>query len=882
MNAAPLIPDAHAKTITQVLADAHSSLGGLTREEAATRLSQYGPNQLPTARTPQIFFVFARQFTNPLIYILLIVGLISLFTGHYSDAGLILGILVLNAVIGTIQEYGAEKSALALRQMTASHSIVTREDENYEVDSTELVVGDLIRLESGNKVPADIRLILSQSLIIDESLLTGESLAVQKNAGSTIEMDAALADRETMAFAGTLVTRGRAQGIVTATGLNSELGKIADTVLGESSAKTPLIIRMEYFTRKLAVFFSVTVVIIGAVLVMRGQPLTEVFILAVALGVAAIPEGLPVALTVALAIASRRMAKRNVIVRKLSAVEALGSCTFIGTDKTGTLTINKLTAKVIALPDHPDIEVMDSIPLDATDEKIKSQLHALAQAIVLCNEGVISRHNGEWSSHGDAVDVALLFLGHQAGVSAPKLNETHREVGQIPFESENKYSATLHTDANGNQMISLKGALESLLPRCGEALKKDAIEKQAVDLGAKGYRVLAVAGGKPEEPLQGGLDPSHLKNLTFLGLIGMIDPPREDAAESIRACKKAGVDIAMITGDHPITALAIARQLGLAEDDTQVVTGVMLKQAENETAFHALIKRAKVFARVEPQQKLQITQSLIRQGHYVAITGDGANDAPALKAANVGVAMGKAGTDVAKEISDLIIADDRFSSIVAGIEEGRVAYSNIRKVIYLLISTGIAEIVLIGLSITSGMPIPLTAVQLLWLNLVSEGIQGVALAFEPKEGDELNYPPRRPDEEIFNRLMLQRVILSALVMGGVAHFVYLNLSRAGIEHSLIQNHVLLLMVLFENVMVGNARSETKSEFMRNPFRNPLLALGTLAALGLHVGAMHFAPLGRLLGTSPLPLNTWLYYLALAASILIVIEIHKLIWRTLRH
>lgn len=864
--------DAYAKTVHDVLGETRSHLGGLSQAEAKVRLEKYGPNQLPAPLSSSIFSVFARQFKNPLIYILLLVGVISLFTGHTSDAGFILGILILNAAIGTIQEYGAEKSSLALRNISKSRCVVSRDDENFEIDSTELVIGDIVQLESGNKIPADLRLISSHGLEIDESLLTGESIATQKNADAKISTDLPLGDRVTMAFAGALVTRGRASGVVTGTGLNSELGKIADTVLTSEAAKTPLILRMEKFTKNLALFFSIAVAVIAVMLVIRGQPLVEVLVLAAALGVAAIPEGLPIALTVALAIASRRMARRSVIVRSLTSVEALGSCTFIGTDKTGTLTQNKLTVKVVAFPDQPSLEILEAAPA------VTNQLLELSKTVVLCNEAVLSNRDGEWVSHGDAVDIALLMLAHKSGITAPKLDETYRQIGQIPFESENQFSATLHSDDQGQQYISVKGAFEKLLPFCGADNTK--IGNQASDLAAQGFRVLAVAVGKPDKKIEGHLTLSHLKGLRFLGLVGMIDPPRPEALEAIRSSRDAGIEIAMITGDHPITALAIARELGLAEDESEVITGITLKAAKNEAEFDALVKRAKVFARMEPTQKLLITESLKRQGHFVAVTGDGANDAPALKAAHVGVAMGKSGTDVAKETSDLIIADDRFSSLIAGIEEGRIAYSNIRKVIYLLISTGIAEIVLIVLCVGSGMPIPLTAIQLLWLNLVSEGIQGVALAFEPKEGDELKLPPRNPNEPIFNRLMLERVILSAVVMGGISYLVFSKLLKSGMEFSTIQNHILLLMVLFENVLVANARSETKSAITQNIFRNPLLLFGTLAALGLHFGAMHFEPAGKVLGTYPILTKDWLFYLALAASVFLVIEIQKLIRRFL--
>lgn len=870
--------NAHATPIDEVFVALRTGATGLSQGEAEARLREYGPNQLPSPPPPHFAAVFLRQFLNPLIYVLLIVGAISVALGHGTDAAFILGVLVLNAVIGTAQEYSAEKSALALRQVASGRSRVLRDGAEVEIESADIVLGDIVWLESGMKVPADLRLISTHGAEVDESLLTGESLPVEKDAGGTVAPDAPLGDRKTMAFAGTLVTRGRAKGIVTGTGLASELGKIADAVLGHVSTKTPLIIRMEEFTKKLTIAFAAVVVLIGAILIFRGDPPAEVLLIAVALGVAAIPEGLPVALTIALAIASRRMAKRNVIVRKLSSVEALGSCTYIGTDKTGTLTVNELTAKVIARPGGAMYQVSGSGR--AADGEIKAEnpepgaeewLTEIAQAVALCNEGSLTERNGAWVSQGDAVDIALLALAYKAGLNAATLGAAFTPRARIPFEPELQYAATLHDSAKG-QRISVKGAMERLLPMCGP-VDAAAVEKQATVLATKGFRVLAVAAGTPSSPLD-SLEPSDLTGLTFMGLVGMIDPLRPDARKAIESARSAGIQVAMITGDHPVTALAIAQDLGLAQEGEKAVTGPALRAAATPEAMAAAIRGAKVFARVEPQQKLQIVETLIKQGHFIAVTGDGANDAPALRAAHVGVAMGKSGTDVAKETADLIISDDRFSSLIAGIEEGRVAYANVRKVIYLLIATGAAEIVMIFLSILSGLPVPLTAVQLLWLNLVTEGTQGVALAFEPKEGDELKRPPRDPEEPIFNSLMIERVTLSAILMGVVSFLVYRTLLESGMDQAVAQNHVLLLMVLFENVLIGNARSETVLGFKISPLRNPFLLLGVLGAQGLHIAAMHFPPLQRLLGTSPVTFREWLYHLALASSLFFAIELHK--------
>lgn len=854
----------------ETFALADSSASGLSEEEASARLERFGRNELPSGIQVSLAGVFFAQFKDPLIYVLLITGLLSIFLGHSSDAWFIFGVLIFNAIIGAAQEYSAEKSAQALKAMASGKSVVLRAGVKREIEAKNLVIGDVIWLESGYKVPADLRLYSSKGLEVDESLLTGESLPVVKNSSLVCEQDAVLAQRQNMCFGGTLVTRGRGLGIVCATGIHSALGKIAQNVTLGSSTKTPLVLRMEKFTKKLAFLLAVAVVVIGLVLVSRGEMPVDVLILAVALGVAAIPEGLPVALTVALAIASRRMARRNVIVRKLSAVEALGSCTFIGTDKTGTLTINELTVKAIAPPGQ------ECLFLNSNQNLFSEDVFKIIEAGVLCNEA--------HANSGDAVDVALLELATLAGMDWEKKRSRRMLMDQIPFESEHRFAASLWSNEGkdeGKGVVFIKGAMEKVLEMCElSGAQKAQAHAQLQELALRGHRVLAFATGEAKNNELKAFDLSELK---FLGMVGMIDPPRRDAKAAIEASRRAGIEVAMITGDHPVTALAIGRELGLADSEQQVTGGAELKEAQSDSQseFDSLVIRSKVFARVDPQQKLDIVKSLIRQGHFVALTGDGANDAPALKAAHVGIAMGKMGTDVAKETADLIIADDRFSSIVHGIEEGRVAYGNIRKVVYLLISTGVAEIILFCLSIGFGLPLPLSAVQLLWLNLVTNGIQDVALAFEPKEGNELDLKPRAPSESIFDSLMIQRVGLSAIVMGIVAFLNYAYLLKNSFSHMEAQNHTLLLMVLFENIMIGNARSEKRSTFLVSPWRNPLLLLGTLAAQGVHVWAMTWEPLGRFIGAGPVTFGEWLKYLGMALSVLIAVELHKLYcrWRS---
>jgi magnesium-transporting ATPase (P-type) len=514
-------------------------------------------------------------------------------------------------------------------------------------------------------------------------------------------------------------------------------------------------------------------------------------------------------------------------------------------------------------------------------------LERLCQVAVLTNEGFLGYTGSGWAHHGDAVDVAFLVMAHKAGVIKAEMANTFPEIDSIPYESERMFSASLN-EVNGRQYGFVKGALERLHPMCttmamlGQDLtiEQALIEQQAHTLANNGYRVLALAAGEIELSSGEVFTEEHLRGLTLIGLVGIIDPLRSEAKGAVAACRQAGIEVAMITGDHPATALAIAQELDMVERADQLVTGPELRRALDSGTIDQLTQKARVFARVGPHQKLDIVQSLQRNGHFVAVSGDGANDAPALRAAQVGIAMGMDGTDVARETADLIITDDNFASIVAGVEEGRVAYANVRKVIYLLISTGAAELVLFTLALLTGLPLPLLAVQLLWLNLVTNGIQDVALAFEPGEGDELRHPPRSPREPIFNRLMIEQVVISALAIGTVAFLVFQGLITRGFTVDEARNGTLLLMVLFENVHVFNCRSEVRSVFRHNPLRNPILLFGTAAAQLVHIGAMYTPWISDVLHIQPVTPQHWLELLGIALTVLIVMELHKALRRWL--
>jgi len=896
MGDSPCMRAPHAHEAADVLAGLQSTPNGLCQAEAMARLQRCGCNVLPAEEPASMVRVFLHQFASPLIYVLVAAALVSFVIREWSDAGFICAVLLLNAIIGATQEYSAQRAATALQRLVTTHISVLREGDTYELNAEELVPGDIVLLESGTRVPADLRLFFSHDLEVDESLLTGESVAVFKRADVLLPVDSPLGDRLNMAFAGTMVSRGRARGVVTGTALDTQLGHIASAVLGKARTKAPLLVRMERFTRRVAIVVGLAALLMAALALARGMPPDEIFLLAVALAVSAIPEGLPVALTVALAISMQRMARRNVIIRRLLAVEALGSCTFIATDKTGTLTVNQLAARWIVFPGQEQWEITgDSLeprgdivtPHGAPLPEDLKMLEWLCRAAVLANEGHLGQRGDCWVQHGDAVDVALLVMAHKAGVTQAETSNLMPEIENIPFESERLFSASLNKTADG-QCAFVKGALERLLPMCTNMLTADGpmalapvlLTKQARELAAQGYRVLALAAGAIELGQQEVFSEEHLRSLTLLGLVGMIDPLRPEAKSAISACRQAGIHVAMVTGDHPATAYAIGRELELLSEPQEVVTGAELKLAADAESVDRLTAQAHVFARVEPQQKLEIVQSLKRSGHYVAVSGDGANDAPALRAAHVGVAMGSGSTDVARETADIIITDNNFASIVNGVEEGRIAYANVRKVIFLLISTGAAELVLFILALLSGLPLPLLAVQLLWLNLVTNGIQDVALAFEPGEGNELRCPPRPPRESIFNRLMIERVVLSAAVIGSVAFVVFQWLLTRGFSLDEARNGTLMLMVLFENIHVFNSRSESLSVFRHKLMRNPILLFGTVAAQLVHVGAMYTPWISDVLRIQPISLRSWFEFLLLSLTVLLAMELHKLLRRRL--
>ena len=865
----------------------------LTSQQAKQALQQYGANVLPETSSASLLLIFARQFKGPFIYVLLAAAVLSFFLGQKINAFFILAVLVINAVIGTVQEFSEEKAATALKKMVPSYASVIRDNQPVKINTEQVVPGDLVQLVPGDKIPADLILATNNGLQIDESMLTGESIAASKSIKEELTDDAFIEqlniDKAQQCFAGTVVMSGRGCGYVSATGVNTEIGKIAADVETKQS-KPPLLLRIEDFTLRITYGILILISLIFIITVLRGDDLGTVFLLGVALAVSAIPEGLPAAITVALAIGMRRMAKVQVIIRNLLAVEALGSCTYIASDKTGTLTVNEMTIQQIWLNDGDHYQVsgegldlhgqVTSLTDEVNSEVLTSEgktnsLELLIHAGILANESYLEKTSQGWRGQGDMVDVAFLVLASKHDIAYKDARKRYTELAQIPYESENAYCASFN-QYQGKLYIFVKGSVEKLLDMCQDSEQSLDVEQQVDELASKGYRVLGLACAVLEcvpDKLE-----DALQNLSFIGMVGMIDPLRPEVKAAVAQCKMASINVAMITGDHPKTALALAEQSGIADSTMQAVTGDGLAIAfeEGKDAFSQCVHSTQVFARVSPHQKKQIIEQIMQDGDFVAVTGDGVNDAPALNHAHVGIAMGLRGTDVARESADIILTDDHFASIVDGITQGRVVYNNIRKVIFLLISTGAAEILLVILSLLFDTPLPLFPLQLLWLNLVTNGIQDVALAFEPPEGNELKQKARSPNEPIFNHIMIERIMVNAIVMGCLAFALFKWQIDSGVAEQEARNMTLLLMVLFENVHVLNSRSEKLSIFKQYFFGNKFLLFGMLAAQGIHIMAMYTPGLRELLELSPVSLHQWSGLLGIALLLIVVDELHKYI------
>lgn len=867
----------HATTVAEVEQRWATSARGLGGAEAARRLAHHGPNRLAEEPPTPALVVFARQFADPLIAILLVAAVVTVVMRELLDASLIAVALLLNAVIGFTQERRAADAVRALMRLVVQHSRVVRDGREQVVDSAELVPGDLVVLEPGSRVPADLRLCSVNELQVDESLLTGESIPVEKDTAPVAERTS-IGDRTSMAYTGSVVTSGRGRGYVVATGQATELGSIAGLVRGQEVSEGPLAARMASFARVIGVSVLAASVITFVSGVALGSTAEEMFRTAVAMAVSAVPEGLPVAVTVTLAIGVGRMARRNAVLRRLPSIEALGSTTVIGSDKTGTLTENRMTVQAV-WADGRILEVTDG--LDGHSAASDAVRHTL-RAGALTNEAQVV-HEPDGPVHtGDPTEVALLLAADVAGIDVDELRSRHAVVADIPFESERRWSGTVR-EVDGEQVLFVKGAPERVIGMCSSVhtdegirpLDPDVAHDAARELAARGLRVLAMA----YRPLDAGAAvDKEPDGLVLAGLQGMMDPPREGVREAVASCRAAGVRVVMITGDHAMTARCIAAEVGIVDrPDAAVVTGEELADLDDEQ-LRRLVGEVSVFARVSPDDKLRIVRALQELGHVVAVTGDGVNDAPALRAADVGVAMGRDGTDVAREASDMVLTDDNFVSIVAAVEEGRVAFGNIRKVSFFLVSTAVAETFAIMASVWLGWPLLLLPAQILWLNLATNGVQDMALAFEPGSPDVLRRPPRPPREGILSRMLWERTAVGGVAMAvGALHMFRWQLDRGD---SLVEAHSVALttLVVFNIFQAGNARSENRSLFTISPLGNPFLFWSTVGAVGLHLAALHLPATQYVLGVQPITLEAWIRAIVVAASILVVVEVHKAVRR----
>lgn len=878
----------HAMTVEEVLRKLKTSPRGLSEEEAKKRLEIYGFNELREELKKSPLIIFLNQFKNLLVIILIIATCLSIFLGELIDALTILAIVVGSAVLGFFQEYRAEKALEALKQLTAPTTTVLRDGKIKEIPAREVVPGDVIILNTGDRVPADARLIESINLMTDEASLTGESQPVPKEIDPLPE-DTPLAERRNMVFAGTVVTYGRGKAVVTSTGMRTELGKIAALVQITKEERTPLEIRLEQVGKYLGIFCLFVAAVISLMGVLRGHKILEMVLWGISLAVAAVPEALPAVVTGALAIGVHRMAKRNAIVRKLPAVETLGSVTVICSDKTGTMTKGEMTVRRIYVYDR-HIEVtgrgyepkgeffMNGKKIDP--RRIRA-LWLLLLASSLCSDATVEKENNKWVVKGDPTEGALVVVARKAKIEEELRN--YPRIGEIPFSSERKRMTTFHSTPNGVILACMKGALEIVLNLCDRVLKDDEVRELTAEdrrkileisdaMASKGLRTLAVAYKELKElPKKLGEDVEQ--GFIFLGIVGMMDPPREEVKQAIELCRQAGIKVIMITGDHKLTAIAVARELGILEDGSGlVVTGAELDRMSDER-LEELVEDIVVYARVTPEHKLRIVRALKKRGHIVAMTGDGVNDAPALKAADVGVAMGITGTDVAKEASDLILADDNFATIVTAVKEGREIYENIKKYLAFLLELNLGELLIVAISSLLGFPLPLTATQILWINLTTDGPPALALGVDPADPDIMRRPPRNPKEGIFTRDVLEflAIVPAIYTLLVVGLFSY-SLSLRSVAEA--RTLIFVTIILCELLVALSARSLRHPLYRIGVFTNKYMILAILLSLSLLLAVIYAPQLHPAFDVTYPRVIDWLIASGSALIMFTVLEVWK--------
>ncbi len=891
--------DWHSQSSSEVLAKFRTSRDGLTKVDAQHRLEKYGPNELVETPQKSPLRIFLAQFTNFLIIILLIAAVISAAIGIHQnsveelyDAVVIMVIVIFNAVFGFAQEYKAEKSLKALKAMAAPQATVVRDGETGIVPTMDLVPGDIVLLRSGTKVPADCRLVEAADLQINEASLTGESAPITKIV-EPVEADVMIGDRLNTAFSGSTVERGRGTGVVTSTGMRTELGKIAGMVQAEEEEETPLQKKLARLGRAI----GIAILIISAVVFLVGylhdpENVVEKFLISISLAVAAVPEGLPIVVTIALALGMRRMAKRHALIRRLPSVETLGAVTIICSDKTGTLTEGKMNVREIFVSGgsydvrgegyRPEGTVLlKGREVDPSQEK---DLSLLLRAAVLCNDSSLYEEDGFWKVNGDSTEGALIVAATRSGISKEVTDKEEPRVEEVSFTSERKRMTTFHRTESG-LVAYMKGAPEFVLERCDRYLwngESRSLDEENVNsflernlrLASRGMRILAVAYRRLGQDVS-DLGEDTEERFVFLGLMGIMDAPRPDAVEAVAHCKEAGIKVVMITGDHKLTAEAVAKEMGIFEEGTMTLTGSELEEMSDES-IEDVVENVSVYARVSPEHKVRIINALKAKGHVVAMTGDGVNDAPALKAADIGVAMGITGTDVAKESSEMVLTDDNFASIVKATEEGRVIYTNIRKFVRYMLSTNSGEVLVILIATLVGMPLPLIAIQILWINLITDGFPALSLGVEPSEGGVMKRPPRSPKESIFAGGMTYHIVwVGILMMVGT-----LGIFEWGLDDGLPKARTLafVTIALFQLWHVLTIHIEEDTAISKRFFANPYLLGAVALSVLLQMAVVYLPSLAGVFRVVPLSLTELLLCTLVASSVFFAVEAEKLYFR----
>lgn len=858
---------------------------GLAVNEAKKRLKQVGPNQISEGDKASLFSVFLDQFKDFMVLVLLAATLVSGLLGEYTDAIAIIAIVILNAVLGFIQEMKAEKSLAALKKLSAPTARTMREGKWVRIHAEELVPGDLIYIESGDRIPADVRFFHTESLSVEESALTGESLPVEKTSQRLPRADIPLGDRKNMGYMGTLVVQGTGIGMVVHTGMQTEMGKIAHLIQATESTETPLQRRLEQLGKILIVVALLLTALVVGTGIWHGQEVYKMFLAGVSLAVAAIPEGLPAIVTVALALGVQRMIRRRAIVRKLPSVETLGCATVICSDKTGTLTQNKMTVTRLWTPGK-EVEVVSGNTSPQNCFLVKEQsilpqkdlgLTRLLEISVLCNNAILDRTGDQvdsWKIDGDPTEGALLIAGGKAGLYQDVLTNSWRRLREFPFDSERKMMSVLLNSPSGQCFLYTKGAPDVLLGNCTHALIQgrvtlltDDVRKQVQEqneaLARMALRNLAFA----YREIKKGEEQAHQtileKKLVFVGLAGMIDPPRAEVKDAIAVCRRAGIKTVMITGDHQATAEAIALELGIKSASGLTISGQQLGEMDDEQ-FQKVVNQIDVYARVSPEHKLRIVKGLQQAGHVVAMTGDGVNDAPAIKAADIGIAMGIAGTDVSKEASSLILADDNFATIVSAIEEGRHIYDNIRKFISYLLASNVGEILVMFFAMLAGFPLPLLPIQILWVNLVTDGLPAMALGVDPAEGNTMARPPRNSRESVFARGVGWKILTRGLFIGLCSLFAFWITYMQYPSYLVIaQTVAFATLVMAQLIYVFDCRSEG-TIFGRTPLNNKALLLAVASSVLLLIVVIYYPPLQPIFHTVPLGMREWILVTVMAS------------------